>query len=646
MDFRVEGYRDEIRQLVQSHLTSLDLSREVEQLVEGISCEEELGDDVILQKLTERGLMGPVFESVDRLVREREADRLSLPAPSLLRGRPQEGSRGLELSLLRARAFLEHLQSEDQLPGGLGPTFSIHASFQGQRHASPELPCLCELELQLHLRFTLSAPTQRDGRGPDLLAVREPVSLVLVRRETDGHRTLIGTGQLDWRRGLVGRELFAEGSLEVRGVGSEAAVPAGALEYSLRLDLPPGDVAFLRDNPITRQLLEAQLSIEQDRRSEQQRLFLIYSKQWSLEFYQLRPTHRTRPLPLYPPSEAGAPRLACSYVTPLRTHRLMESPRAALRFCSLIPRRSDPACPGTPCPSELWLSRLSVLASRGAGDADRSVLLCSLLLGFGLTAFVCAGTDRTGGCYWVATVDPSGPTLFWDPSSGQRYTHRRQTVSDALEGRLHPREYPYLTLGSLFNHKHFYANLQETDSVPLCSFDLLSPLLWKSLEPEAIRAVSLPPWPPASVPLCPPSISGPEASERLQRELREQLIQFRLERGLSTRWDDQLDYILAPALVSYEAERELGCVLASEEFQQAVKGHVKPGHTFKGYPVQFNSCEGGKLFRHSLKSALCQEIVSCRGDCLLFSVRARISCYPDSVFAVWVMWACHYACAV
>ena len=504
------GYRDDIKQLVQSHLTSLDLSREVEQLVEGISSEEELDDDVIFQKLTERGLIGPVFESVERLVREREADRLSFPIPSLLKERPPEGGRGLELMLLRARAFLEHLQSEDQLPDSPGPTFSIHACFQGQRHSSQELPCLCELELALRLRFSLSAPHQRDLRGPDLLAVSEPVSLVLVRRELDGHRTLIGMGQLDWRRALPGRGQGREGSLEVQGVGSEAAVPAGALEYSLRLEFPPGDIAFLRDNPITRQLLEAQLSLEQGRRAEQQRLFLIYSKQWSVEFYQLRPSHRTRHLPMYPPSEAGTPRLACSYVTPLRTHRLIESPRAALRFCSLIPRRTDPVCPGLPAPAELWLSRLSVLASRGAGDADRAVLLCSLLLGFGLNAFVCAGTNRSGVCYWVATVDPSGPTLFWDSCSGQRYTHRRQTVSDALEGRLHPREYPYLTLGSLFNHKHFYANLQEMDPVSLCSFELSSPLLWKSLDPEAIRAVSLPPWPLASVPLsAPPPSRGP-----------------------------------------------------------------------------------------------------------------------------------------
>lgn len=647
MDSQVEGYREDIKQLVQTHMANLNLSEEVKQLMEGMESGEDVDNDVIFEKLTERGLIGPVFESVDKLVKERQ-EAVAPPPPSVPSRREVQPEKGrlLELTLLRGRGFLEHLQSEDLLPGTPAPTFSIHACFQGQRMSSADLPCLCELEIQHCFRFSLSAPSQCDKRGPDMLSVSEGVSLALVRRELDGHRVLIGTGELEWRRVLTERGHALEGSLEVLGVGTEAVVPTGALEYSLRINLSPGDAAFLREHPITKQLFDTQLGLEQARRAEQLRLFLIYSKQWWLEYSQMRPSHRVRKVPLFPPSEGGPTRLSCNYVTPLRTHRLVESPRAALRFCSLIARRPDPSYPGQTSPSELWLSRKAVLCSRGAGEADRSVLLCSLLLGFGLNAFVCAGTNRGGVCYWVATLDSSGPTLFWDTSSGQRHTHQRQTVSDAMEGRVHPKEYPYLTLGSVFNHKHFYANLQETDSVPLCSFDVDTPSLWKSLDPEAIRAVSMPAWPLASVPLCPPTLSRIEASEGVEKELKAQLVQFRLERDLATHWDDQLEYILAPALVSYEAERELGCVLANEEFQQAVRHHVKPGHTFKGYPVQFNSCDGGRLFRHSLKSELCQEIITCRGDSLQYSVRARVTCYPDEVYGVWVMWACHYACAI
>ena len=646
VDSQLEEYREDIHELVHAHLNHIDLSQEVERLMEGMDSGAEIDDDVIFQKLTERGLIAPVLESVDKLVKEKqEKVECPPPAPALMRRQGvKEGVRGLSVTLIRGRAFLEHLQSEEMLPGTPAPTFFIHAYFQGQRLVSPELPCHCDLEIAHTFRFSLSSRAHRDLRGPDLLGVSEGVALVLVRHELDGRRNLIGTGAVEWRRVLVERGLRAEGSVEVLGVGSESAVPTGALEYRLELELGAGELAWLRENPVTSQLLETQRGLEQSRSSEQQRLFLIYSKQWWSQYSQLRPVHRARKVPLFPPSESGAPLLACRYVSPLNTHRLIESPRAALRFCSLIPRRSDPLTPGhSSPPSDTWLSRAAALSCRGAGEADRAVLLCSLLLGFGLNAYACAGTDKSGACYWVATLDVSGPTLLWDATSGQRHTHRRQTVSDALEGRVHPREYPYLTIGSLFNHKHFFANVQETDSVPLCSFEVSNPSLWKSLDPEAIRAVTLPPWPPASAPLLPPSTQGAEASERLERELRALLLQFRLERELTTHWDEQLSYILAPSLVAYEAEREMGCVLANEDFQQAVRHHVKAGHTFKGYPVQFNSCEAGKVFRHCIKSDLCQEIVTCRGDSLQFAVRTRVSCYPDEVFAVWVMWACHYA---
>ena len=79
------------------------------------------------------------------------------------------------------------------------------------------------------------------------------------------------------------------------------------------------------------------------------------------------------------------------------------------------------------------------------------------------------------------------------------------------------------------------------------------------------------------------------------------------ELGLSTVWDETLCYLLTPALASYELERCVGVSAGNEEFQDAVRGHVQDGHTFKGFPIQlvhrnphraFNTClryrEGGR----------------------------------------------------
>ncbi len=53
---------------------------------------------------------------------------------------------------------------------------------------------------------------------------------------------------------------------------------------------------------------------------------------------------------------------------------------------------------------------------------DHAVLLCSLLLGFGLRAYVCIGTKEKGLAHaWVTTVGHDGTVIFWEPLTGQRY---------------------------------------------------------------------------------------------------------------------------------------------------------------------------------------------------------------------------------
>ena len=53
---------------------------------------------------------------------------------------------------------------------------------------------------------------------------------------------------------------------------------------------------------------------------------------------------------------------------------------------------------------------------------DHSVLLCSLLLGFGLDAYVCVGTkSRDASHTWVITISTDGCTTFWESLTGDRW---------------------------------------------------------------------------------------------------------------------------------------------------------------------------------------------------------------------------------
>ena len=52
---------------------------------------------------------------------------------------------------------------------------------------------------------------------------------------------------------------------------------------------------------------------------------------------------------------------------------------------------------------------------------DHAVLLCSLLLGFGLDSYVCIGTKAKGLAHaWVLTLGHDGSATFWESLTGQR----------------------------------------------------------------------------------------------------------------------------------------------------------------------------------------------------------------------------------
>ena len=52
---------------------------------------------------------------------------------------------------------------------------------------------------------------------------------------------------------------------------------------------------------------------------------------------------------------------------------------------------------------------------------DHCCLLCSLLLGYGLEAYVCLGTKTSGHAHsWVVTIGNEGGVTFWESLTGQR----------------------------------------------------------------------------------------------------------------------------------------------------------------------------------------------------------------------------------
>lgn len=337
----------------------------------------------------------------------------------------------------------------------------------------------------------------------------------------------------------------------------------------------------------------------------------------------------------------------CSYVKPMQASRLLDSPRQAARFVSLIPYMKVAPSIGVNDKVEQWLNMHTFLAKNKGDCENHSILLCNLLIGFGLDAYVCIGTKLKNQAHsWVVTISYNyGEIVFWESITGNRYLHQMIDPDDPpLEKNLLVK-HPYRTVSCLFNHKTFYANIQPSINIETCSFILKDQTKWKAMSEDAINTVSSS-LHVTTVPhlplLCKNQFDPVLLSKSLEKELRLILYNYRKQLGLTSNWDDNLSYILTPALASYENERLTGLSIGNEEFDQAIRLAIPEGHTFKAFPIQFNHVNSNRIFNACLDSTICEDIIKCRGDQVRLALKTRIFLYPESCLAVWVMFACCY----
>uniref|UniRef100_A0A8C6LFE9 Centrosomal protein of 76 kDa n=1 Tax=Nothobranchius furzeri TaxID=105023 RepID=A0A8C6LFE9_NOTFU len=633
----------ELKQRIHNHLLKMDIHGKIRELIAETLGEDQgsghrsLSEADVLRVLQRRGI-------IDDVMKDLHFTQAPLHHTDVVQVNTNvdPSRRYLHLQVLGGKAFLEHLQEPEPLPGQVCSTFKLYLHFHNQRFHSKPVPCACEPDLREGFLLEMHKDGLGDGSkmvdATDMLSICDPVHFVLIKTDTSGETTLVSSYFLDWRIVLSspsGKTCFA---VELMGVGSECKVPAGVLTVSLEL-YPPLSKHLNSD------VISTQQSLERQRTAEKERLFLVYAKQWWREFLEIRPSHQSKLVKIFAQDENGVNRPVCSYVRVLRAGRLLESPRQAARFVSLLAHQRPPVVGGG-AKQEQWCTLLAFLC-RGKGDCeDHAALLCSLLLGFGLDAYMCVGTKAKGVSHaWVLTRGTDGTITFWESLTAHRYLHRA-VDPDAPPLALQPKpSSPYRTVGCVFNHQSFLANCQPSDAVELCVFDFQNPSRWKAMSEEALKSVcapasntSLPPLPP----LCAPSVDPAAASNQLELEMRYLVSEHRKDLDLATVWDDHLSYLLSSALSAYETERCTGVSCGNEEFQDAVRRAVPDGHTFKGFPIHFLHRNARRAFATCLRSPFCEEIVSCRGDHVRLAVRVRVFVYPENAFAVWLMFACKY----
>lgn len=156
------------------------------------------------------------------------------------------------------------------------------------------------------------------------------------------------------------------------------------------------------------------------------------------------------------------------------------------------------------------------------------MLLCNLLLGFGLDAYVAIGTNSEGSHAWVLTRRLAGgkhKVDFWESLTG--------TKMDSDDPRVHRF---YRTIGCVFSNKHFMGNIQADDRVVNTNWDFEDEYMWKQMSSSMINTLSS----SNGIGYLMPSTSLDVSAEekRLEGLLRDKIGSVRRnDHNLGTQWD-------------------------------------------------------------------------------------------------------------
>ncbi|GMH37161.1 hypothetical protein BSKO_05034 [Bryopsis sp. KO-2023] len=622
--FSVSYLRDAIR----SHLREEEVSDELKKFVKG--------DDVqqILDELKNSGFVDKFVTSISQ--KTSHGDLTDGFAEKGGEASHRISGRRLFVAVKRGRGLLEYV------PHG-APNFEgvyVCGELFGQRFRSEIVPAAPEVDFQR--RGCIHLPEVTLPNDPNmLLNFSQQLHLVMIatqtstlpsgsslydemkrrvdasRGESSSERTaprLIGVCCVDWRKAMTaaGRDVQIVAEFVAPHQCERALV--GTVE--VRVGLEPGFLC-----PLAKGILTAHQ--EQERQEVDGALSKFHKQldQFWATCVKANPLLRKAPLVLSVRGEDDLERPCCSFVRPLQLSRLIACPREAARFISLFNDRISSSN------NRCWLRLHSLLALKSATEEERALLLCSILLGFGLDAWVCWGVGLNGEQSWVLTIDGESQSL-WDVHTGHQYELPFDSASAP----------PLVKLNGAFNHESVQVNVGEEvpGQLMIRDIDFDDPFTWKRLRVTSQTAMGSY-W--SGVDLAAPSYPV-DIEVGVETAVRRIVCEHRRETHdiQRTRFDESLEHMLMPLLVEYENE-----VLLSAShpqgggFHEGIKKHIPKGWMVQGVPHHFNHADVVRIGCQLFDDETTYDLFGIDIPGAKFMIRAKASVYPDGFVSLWVL---------
>jgi hypothetical protein len=382
-------------------------------------------------------------------------------------------------------------------------------------------PTLCQASMDPVLNFSCSFPLTdfESINTPNALLNSESPILIYLTTSTDARvennccgvscvKSLIAAAVLDFRYSLLHSEEYISVELlpcELDGV--HMGVSAGVLYARLKLqNLPLTAIDF---DQFTQQDIEDSIWNYQNKLANENRNLYQIARSWWGKSIETYPHIKNHVFKIIAEDELGYHRSVCSLLHPIEPHRNLINPKFSARYVSLIPFRRDIGLTGGRV--ETWRSCHATMCRLQGDVEDHAILLCSMLMGWGLDAWIGLGTivsptqsdphnhanppstrkELIHRPYcWVITFDRSlsedsndkePKVIFWEAVSGKQYDipHYQTPHSSSpphVFGELH----------ALFRNDCYLINIQHTS---LINGGYTSSSYSSSLEPSNISNV-------------------------------------------------------------------------------------------------------------------------------------------------------------
>lgn len=227
----------------------------------------------------------------------------------------------------------------------------------------------------------------------ELLLVKNPMTFIICAKKphTMDEIEVLGQKPIEWRYCLGYKNLTF--NIEIPSINnSKASIGILRVELSLKNKERPS-IGHLRTR-----FVEEQIESEKVKDVEKLRIFFEYAQTYWKDIRNIDNKFAFRAIKIFAKDLNDCIRPVFTFVKQLEC-RSINTPKKAARFISLIRLDNDRELrnPG------VWRDTHTLLSQKHGSSFDLSLTLCSLLLGFGMKAYVCIGSSSDGAHAWVLT---------------------------------------------------------------------------------------------------------------------------------------------------------------------------------------------------------------------------------------------------